>query len=65
MVYMICTMSTQYNNTIKMNVEKKRKNMKYQTSTRYHNKKYHTDVLVLLYCYSANTAADNFNRIQI
>ena len=51
MVYMIHTMSTQYNNTIKMNVEKKRKNMKYQTSTRYHNKKYHTDVQIHMYLY--------------
>ena len=51
MVYMICTMSTQYNNTIKMNVEKEIKNMNYQTSTRYHNKKYHTDVQIHMYLY--------------
>ena len=46
---MICTMSTQYNNTIKMNVEKEIKNMKYQTSTRYHNKN-----TILMYKYTCS-----------
>ena len=50
MVYMIYTMSTQYNNTIKMNAEKS-KNMKYHTNTRYHNKKYHSDVQIHMYLY--------------
>ena len=47
MVYMICTMTTQYNNAIKINVEKKKEKHEYQTSTRYHNKN-----TILMYNYT-------------
>ena len=42
---MICHVSIQYNNTIKMNVQKS-KNIKYHTDTRYHNTKYQSDVQI-------------------
>ena len=47
MVYMICHVSIQYNNTIKMNVQKSK--TKYHTDTRYHNTKYQSDVQIHMY----------------